>query len=362
MARQLDILALEPFFGGVRRAMLEAVVRYSRHRWTVLKLPPRRIERRLAAAANWFSEQLSRHWVGRLDLVFTSEAMNLASLMQLMPNLVGYPSVVYFHDNQLPDSSTGVPGANPIDLVNFNTCQAATEIWFNSAYHRQMFQILARAMADKLPELSSHDPIPQIREKIRLFLPPVDLSHVHEVESSPTVPVRQPRNVFVETRDANVPLLNALIDRLRRRKIPMHLITVGPVDKLDPLASRTTVSEYDDLAQIYGMFSSSIVLSVKPAAPSDYQVIRAMAAGCRPMLPEGGVYPELLPTAMHKACLYPVDPDALADRLALALGPNAPAFDPSSCKPALKPFDAITQCRLIDERIEQIVARHSTSG
>src|SRR3954465_1165995 len=105
MSKPLDILALEPFYGGARRAMLEAIVRHSRHRWTLLKLPPRRIERGLAVAANWFAEQLSRHWVGRIDLVFTSEAMNLAALLRLVPGLGSPPSVVYFHDNQLPDPS-----------------------------------------------------------------------------------------------------------------------------------------------------------------------------------------------------------------------------------------------------------------
>lgn len=357
MARQLDILALEPFFGGVRRAMLETLVRYSRHRWTVLKLPPRRIERRLTTAANWFSEQLSRHWVGRLDLIFTSEAMNLASLFQLMPNLVGYPSVVYFHDNQLPDLSLRMDiGRNPVDLVNFNTCQAATEIWFNSAYHRQMFLILARAMIDRLPELSNHDPMSQIRSKIRLYLPPVDLSLVHEVRDNPAAPVRQPRTVFVETRDANVTLLNQVIDRLRRQKVPLHLVTVGPVDKLDPQVSRTTIPEHDDAGQVNGMFSASTILSVKTSAASDYQVIRAVAAGCRPLLPDAGVYPELLPTPLHNGCLYPIDAEPLADRIALAIGPNAPVCGPDVCKAMLKPFDAVTQCRLIDERIEQIVA------
>src|SRR5437588_7307741 len=129
MSSQLDILALEPFFGGIRRHMLEAIVRCSRHRWTVLKLPPRRIERRLSAAANWFAEQLSRHWVGRVDLVFTSEAMNLANLFHLVPALEGHPAVVYFHDNQLPDLSTFRD--DPLDLVNLNTATAATELWFN---------------------------------------------------------------------------------------------------------------------------------------------------------------------------------------------------------------------------------------
>ena len=88
MSKQLDILALEPFYGGGRRHMLETLIHYSRHRWTVLKLPPRRIERRLTAAAHWFAEQLSRHWVGRVDLLFTSEALNLADLYRLMPNLL----------------------------------------------------------------------------------------------------------------------------------------------------------------------------------------------------------------------------------------------------------------------------------
>src|SRR5258707_205109 len=106
MSRQLDILALEPFFGAGRRNMLETLIHYSRHRWTLLKLPPLRIERRLTAAAHWFAEQLTRHWVGRVDMLFTSEAMNLADLYPLMPTLLKKPSVVYFHDNQLPHPSS----------------------------------------------------------------------------------------------------------------------------------------------------------------------------------------------------------------------------------------------------------------
>src|SRR5687767_3416269 len=137
MPGQLDILALEPFFGGPRRAMLETVTRCSRHRWTVLKLPPRRIERRLTAAAHWFAEQLSRHWAGRVDLLFTSEAMNLADLYRMAPTLLHKPSVVYFHSNQLPDSSA--TELAPVDMVNLNTASAASEIWFNSLYHLRSF-------------------------------------------------------------------------------------------------------------------------------------------------------------------------------------------------------------------------------
>src|SRR5258705_3926917 len=154
MSTQLDILALEPFFGGARKAMLETLIRCSRHRWTLLKLPPRRIERRLAVAAHWFAEQLSRHWVGPVDLLFCSEALNLADLYRLMPNLAKSPSVVYFHSNELPEP--GVVSVNPaLDYANLNTAAAATEIWFNSKFHVRMFLAGGNALITANTELAA---------------------------------------------------------------------------------------------------------------------------------------------------------------------------------------------------------------
>jgi hypothetical protein len=126
--------------------------------------------------------------------------------------------------------------------------------------------------------------------------------------------------------------------------------------------ARTTVSEYDEPGQIRGMYASAVVVSARPGAPCDHQVVRAMAAGCRPILPDAGVYPELVPTALHESCLYAVDPVILADRIAVALSGQGAGWDPAAVRPAFKPFDAITQCRLIDERIEQIVAAHPRKG
>src|ERR1043165_8593823 len=126
MSSQLDILALEPFYGGARKAMLETIMRHSRHRWTVLKLPPRRMERRLTAAAHWFAEQLTRHWVGRGDMLFTFDALNLAHPYRLMPALMKKPAVVYFHSNTLPEKGKDKQG--PHDLVNLSTATAANEI------------------------------------------------------------------------------------------------------------------------------------------------------------------------------------------------------------------------------------------
>src|SRR3954469_3479727 len=212
MSRQLDILALEPFYGGGRRHMLETLIHYSRHRWTLLKLPPRRIERRLTAAAHWFSEQLTRHWVGRVDALFTSEALNLSDLYRLMPSLLKKPSVVYFHANQLPPPTS--TSDNPLDMANLNTAAAASEIWFNSMYHLRDFFTRAASLVARHPELSSRNPMPALTHKAQLLPPPVDFSPIQEARGNGSEIARKKRSIFVETRDANVGVLNSALTQL----------------------------------------------------------------------------------------------------------------------------------------------------
>jgi hypothetical protein len=361
-APQLDILALEPFYGGARRAMLETLVRCSRHRWTLLKLPPRRIERRLSVAANWFGEQLTRHWVGRVDLLFTSEALNLASLYQLMPPLSGKPSVVYFHENQLPEVGTNTD--SPLDMVNLNTASTANEIWFNSEWHRRTFLARAGALVDRHPELAVRKPMLRLKRKSSVMPPPVDFSAVTDALDARIS--RDGTALFVETRGgADVGLLNRALAILRERGERFRLIAVGPLEGLDLNGGTAggsarlpprTIADNDTAGQARGLCEAGVFVSVKPDAASDFMVVRALAAGCRPVLPESGFYPELLPPAMHRACLYDVSPGPLADRLQEALSPFqiAPAR-PEEMKRSLAPFDAAAACKLFDERFEELV-------
>lgn len=354
MPRQLDILALEPFYGGARRSMLESLVRCSRHRWTVLKLPPRRIERRLSAAANWFAEQLSRHWVGPVDLLFTSEALNLASLYRLLPGLAKFPSIVYFHSNQLPSPSSQTQ--QPSDLVNLNTATAATEVWFNSGFHLRSFLSRAAALVERHPELSPNNPMHGITRKVHLVPPAVDTSLVNEVRASPEAATleRQPRTIFVETRDADVSFLNTALGLVDGRGQTFELLTVGPVEDLSQDWTRRAAPENDDVAHVRAMLEAGVVLSAKPTAASDFLVIRALAAGCRPVLPALGTYPEILPPELHDQCLYEVEPDRLATRLIEALSAPESWTPPAALQKSLKHFDPIAACRAMDERMDHL--------
>jgi hypothetical protein len=358
MRAQLDILALEPFYGGARRAMLSAVMRCSRHRWTLLKLPPRRMERRLAASANWFAEQLGRHFSGHADVLFTSDALNLADLYRFVPELASRPSVVYFHENNLPAPNARESG--PLDLVNLNTATAASEVWFNSTHHLKTFLERGSALVRRHPELTSHNPMSPITAKARLVTPPMDLGYVSGVCAAFATTPRQPGTIFVETRDADVRLLNRALELLAASGQTFRLITVGPVKELANEWERKTIREIDEPAQVLGMLESNVLLSVKPTATSDYLCVRGMLAGCRPIAPADGVYPELFPKSLHASTLYqPGDPADLARKLSDAVefgGWDAQAPD---WRKVFRPFDAIAACRTIDEQLEELAANGS---
>ncbi|MGA3067546.1 MAG: DUF3524 domain-containing protein [Tepidisphaeraceae bacterium] len=352
---QLDILALEPFYGGARKIMLETLIHHSRHRWTLLKLPPRRMERRLTAAANWFAEQLSRHWVGRVDLLFTSEALNLADLVRLLPEVAQKPSVVYFHDNQLPDPPP--VRINAKDVVNMATAQAATELWFNTSYHLDNFARRASALISRHPELSTRDPMPEILQKTRLMPPPIDLSVSGDISPFKQLQ-RRKQLIFVETRDTDMRLLNDGLHLLRDRGENFDLVTVGPVKELSSDFARTPLPEWDDYAHTAAMFQTDVFLSARRAAAVDHYAVRAVMARCWPVVPADGFYPEIIPENLQERCLYDGTPDGLANCIQDAWYLQMPEAANESLLASLKRYDAIANCRAMDDRLSEVAVSY----
>src|SRR5207253_1719608 len=160
--------------------------------------------------------------VGRVDILFTSEALNLADFFRLMPSLLKKPAVVYFHSNQLPAQDD--ISANPLDIVNLNTAAAAHETWFNSLFHVQDFLEKAASLVMRTPELHNRNPMNGLMGKAQLMYPPIDFQLVHHYAANP--PPRRPRAMFVDTRDADIKLLNSGLATLKRRGEAFELFTV----------------------------------------------------------------------------------------------------------------------------------------
>jgi hypothetical protein len=351
MSSQLDILALEPFYGGPRRQMLETLVRCSRHRWTVQKLPARRMERRLAGASQWFAESLSRHPVGRTDVLFVSEAMNLAELFRLVPALARKPAVVYFHSNQLPE--IGVKTEGPHDLVNLNTAAAASEIWFNSIYHLKRFVGKAGSLVERHAELRQRSPIPDILAKSRVMHPPLDVAKMHEAMEGYQI-ARRRRTIFLDTCEAHSALVNTAFRSLDRRGEPYSLTVTGPDEELAPELPRRVIGERDEPAQVRAVYEAGVYLSARFDAMDDLHVIRAMAAGCWPIVPASGVYMEMIPERLHQACLYEASVDGLLDKLQDFWHVDRPGGVQDLVQKMVRDRESGVACRAMDDRLAEL--------
>ena len=100
----MNILALEPYYGGSHRAFIDGLSKVSKHNWTLLTLPAHKWKWRMRHSAITFASQVSdlteksQSW----DLLFCSDMLNLAEFTALAPaKIARLPKVIYFHENQL---------------------------------------------------------------------------------------------------------------------------------------------------------------------------------------------------------------------------------------------------------------------
>ncbi len=338
--------------------MLETLVRCSRHRWAVLTLPPRRMERRLAASAHWFAEQLSRQWIGHTDVVFTSDGLNVADLHRLHPAVAHQPCVVYFHRNQMPDPARLELDPTQ-DLANLTSATAASEIWFNSKYHASSFLGNLELLIETHEELRTGNLLEDIQAKLRRVLPPIDMLSTQEIARNSPVE-RDPDGVFIETRNADMELLNAALAILCKMKQKLHLFIVGPATGIVADCPKTLIAEHDLPGQVRGLFAATAFVSTQLDAPFDEFAIRAMSLACRPVFPNSGVYPEMLPMQLHESCLYELTAEALAYQIREAV--YLPAhYTVEELTSQLPNYDAMVACKVIDDRLEALASSQPTS-
>jgi hypothetical protein len=361
MSAELDILAIEPFYGGPRKAMLDTIMRCSEHHWTLLKLPPRRIERRLTAAAQWFTEQIALHPVGNVDVIFASEALNLADFYRLMPEFAGKPSVVYFHDNQLPHPGTmediTVPAA-PSILANLSTAATATELWFNSAYHQRVFFERAKSMLQRHVKNFSKNPLDDMDRKCRVMPPPIDLGLAQHVQSASAIE-RDKRLLFVDLIDADVAMFNETFALLAERKEAFGLVTLGHEDAIAPEFPHEMISPGDELMIIQRMLHSGVFIGGFAEAVCDQRLITAISAGCWPIVPNTGVYAEIIGQPLDERCLYDCTPGGLAYTLQDFWELQLPDGYQEALTAIMQPYSATAACAAIDERLVEIAIAYS---
>ena len=95
----LDVLLIEPYYGGSHRAWADGYVRYSNHQVQLLKLPAQfwkwRMQGGAVTLARLFTERKLQP-----DVILASDMFDLATFRALTRQ-DNAPCAMYFHENQL---------------------------------------------------------------------------------------------------------------------------------------------------------------------------------------------------------------------------------------------------------------------
>ncbi len=325
------IWLLSPYHTGSHRAWARGLARHSRHEITLLTMAGRFWKWRMQGGAVELAAQ-ARDLLARApapDLVLATDMVNLPAWLALLRRDLppGTPTVLYMHENQLTYPPR--PGEKPnytYATLNWLSQLAADAVVFNSDYHR-------RSWFGALPNLLKHFPdynhlalVDAVRSASHILPVGIDAAalatdardELSTAQAGGEVPLivwnqrweydKRPADFFAllyKLREAGVAFELAVAGEnfrnvpeefeVARRELAEQIVHWGYVD------SR---AEYIALLQ-----RASLVVSTAAHEFFGISVLEAVAAGAFPLLPNRLSYPELIPPALHPACLYADETD-----------------------------------------------------
>ncbi len=305
----MNVLALEPYYGGSHKAFLDGWSTRSDHAWTALHLPAHTWKWRMRHAAVTFADEIRRrHAAGeRWDVIFATDMLNLAELRGLLPApLRALPAALYFHENQLtyPDTQRQDRDVH-FALTNMTSALAADEVWFNSAFHREDF---LTALACFLPNMPDHN-LPHvpgsIRGRSRIMPPGID-------PPPPRGPRRPgPMRICWAHRwehDKNPVVFFEAVEFLRQRGVDFRLSVIGQQFETVPAMFEAASEMLADQIDRWGylpqrddylaaLAEADVFVSTADHEFFGLSSVEGAAAGAFPLLPRRLAYPEVFAEA-----------------------------------------------------------------
>ena len=165
----MNVLAVEPYYDGSHKAFIDGWLELSRHTGTLLTMPAYKWKWRMrgsaiemARQANWLYE--CGH---KFDVIFCSDMLNLAEFCGLLtPSLTALPRIVYFHENQITyPCRVSDKRDYHFALTNITTALCASQVWFNSDYHKNDFLTGAADFLSRMPDYKCLYSIDAIQKK-----------------------------------------------------------------------------------------------------------------------------------------------------------------------------------------------------
>jgi len=303
--RIMNILALESYYEGSHKAVIDGLSGASGHRWTVLTLPGHKWKWRMRHSAITFAAEV-RELVGKgqkWDLLFCSDMLNLAEFAGLAPAEVGgLAKVIYFHENQL---TYPVRFASERDyqfvMTNLTSALAADAVWFNSEFHRESF---LGALGRFLKSMPDHQPVgavEQIRAKSAVYPPGIgEFAPRPEREAGPIRILWAARWEY----DKNPEDFFEAVRILKDNGVEFRLSVIGQSFRDQPAIFGQAERKFRDYIDYWGyqesrgdyeavLMRADVVVSTANHEFFGIGVVEAVSAGAYPVVPRRLSYPEI---------------------------------------------------------------------
>jgi len=313
----MRILLLEPYLSGSHAAWAEGYAAHSRHQVEILGLSGQFWKWRMHGGAVTLAK---KYITGAFDpdLILATDMLDLTTFLALTRDRTAcLPCAVYFHENQI--TYPWSPGDRDVlyqrdkhyGFINYVTALSADAVFFNSAYHRDVF-------LKELPRLLKHFPdhqglsrVSEIAAKSRVLHLGLDLERLDAGSNS--------RSSIEDDHDPPLILWNHrweydknpgeffhALDILVQKGLDFRLVILGENFRRSPQEFQQARKSLGDRILHFGYVADQKEYAkwlqqadILPVTSwQDFfgiSIVEAVYSGCYPLLPHRLTYPEIFP-------------------------------------------------------------------
>ena len=316
----LRILALEPYYGGSHRAVLDGLASHIDAQWTLLTLPPRKWKWRMRGAAITMAPEARRLSEAgeRFDVIFASTFVNLAEFRGLAGcEVARIPAIVYFHENQLVyPNRHSAEWDYQFPLTNITSALSAECCVFNTEWNMRVFLEAVPPFLAQFPDHRPKHVAEKIAAKSQVIHPPFDPTVFDDAlgdrGASGAPRGASPRIVWPHRweHDKDPEAFFNAVTALAAEGLDFEVAIAGQsfderpavFERAVELLGRRLVhcdepESREDYAKL--LATSDVAVSTAQNEFFGIAMIEAAYAGCSPLVPDRLAYPELYPAQMR---------------------------------------------------------------
>ena len=362
----MQILLIEPYYGGSHQAWADSYQMYSHHQVTLLTMPAQFWKWRMQGGAITLARLLIERDL-RPDVILASDMINLATFRSLIrDHLPKTPIAFYFHESQLtyPQNPRQRHGWQ-YGFTNYISALSADKVFFNSQYHLDIFFATVPNMLKHFGDYNELETIETVRAKSSVLPLGLDLHRFDQYQvEQPTLnklPLIMWNHRWEEEKNPQT-LFSALYG-LVERNIPFQVALTGENFRKDPEEFEEARERLGEQIVQYGympnfadyahlLWEADYVISTAHQEFFGGAIAEAIYCGCIPLLPNRLNYPYLLPELLHNECLY--NRKGLLPLLAKHLKQQI-SIDTQTTQQHIAQFDWSILATKYDHVLEQIV-------